>query len=46
MLTEVGLRTNLKIWDPRPAWNKFFQGEGKATEWLWRELGILLDIQR
>jgi len=31
MLTEVGLRTNLKVWDPGPAWNKFFQGEGKAT---------------
>jgi peptide/nickel transport system substrate-binding protein len=31
MLTEVGVRTNLKIWDPGPAWNKFFQGEGKAT---------------
>ena len=31
MLSEVGLRTNLKIWDPGPAWNKFFQGEGKAT---------------
>ena len=31
MLTEVGMRTNLKIWDPGPAWNKFFQGEGKAT---------------
>lgn len=31
MLTDVGLRTNLKIWDPGPAWNKFFQGEGKAT---------------
>jgi len=31
MLTEVGLRTNLKMWDPGPAWNKFFQGEGKAT---------------
>ena len=31
MLTEVGLRTNLKIWDPGPAWDKFFQGEGKAT---------------
>ena len=26
MLSEVGLRTNLKIWDPGPAWNKFFQG--------------------
>jgi peptide/nickel transport system substrate-binding protein len=31
MLTESGLRTNLKIWDPGPAWDKFFQGEGKAT---------------
>jgi peptide/nickel transport system substrate-binding protein len=31
MLSEVGLRSNLKIWDPGPAWNKFFQGEGKAT---------------
>jgi peptide/nickel transport system substrate-binding protein len=31
MLTEVGLRTNLKIWEPGPAWDKFFQGEGKAT---------------
>jgi peptide/nickel transport system substrate-binding protein len=31
MLSEVGLRTNLKIWDPGPAWDKFFQGEGKAT---------------
>jgi peptide/nickel transport system substrate-binding protein len=31
MLTEVGLRTNLKVWVPGPAWNKFFQSEGKAT---------------
>jgi peptide/nickel transport system substrate-binding protein len=31
MLTEVGIRTNIKMWDPGPAWNKFFQGEGKAT---------------
>lgn len=31
MLSEVGLRTNLKFWDPGPAWNKFFQAEGKAT---------------
>ncbi len=31
MLSEVGLRTNLKIWEPGPAWNKFFQTEGKAT---------------
>ena len=31
MLTEVGLRTTAKMWDPGPAWNKFFQTEGKAT---------------
>ncbi len=31
MLTEVGIRTTPKMWDPGPAWNKFFQGEGKAT---------------
>src|SRR5919106_6178695 len=31
MLTEVGLRTTPKAWDPGPAWNKFFQSEGKAT---------------
>ncbi|MGH7355574.1 MAG: ABC transporter substrate-binding protein, partial [Candidatus Rokuibacteriota bacterium] len=28
MLTEVGIRANPKMWDPGPAWNKFFQGEG------------------
>jgi len=31
MLTEVGLRTNARMWDPGPAWNKFFQTEGKAS---------------
>ncbi len=31
MLTDVGLRTNARMWDPGPAWNKFFQAEGKAT---------------
>jgi len=31
MLTEVGIRTNAKVWDPGPAWNKVLQGEGKAT---------------
>ena len=31
MLTEVGIRTTARPWDPGPAWNKFFQGEGKAT---------------
>ena len=31
MLTEVGIRTTVRMWDPGPAWNKFFQTEGKAT---------------
>ena len=31
MLTEVGLRTTPKIWDEGPAWNKFLQADGKAT---------------
>src|SRR5438876_4828275 len=31
MLTEVGIRTNARMWDPGPAWNKFLQAEGKAT---------------
>src|SRR6185436_6392828 len=31
MLTEVGLRTTARMWDPGPAWNKFFQAEGKAA---------------
>jgi peptide/nickel transport system substrate-binding protein len=31
MLTDAGIRTTPKMWDPGPAWNKFFQGEGKAT---------------
>jgi peptide/nickel transport system substrate-binding protein len=31
MLTDAGLRTNARIWDPGPAYNKFFQAEGKAT---------------
>jgi peptide/nickel transport system substrate-binding protein len=31
MLTEVGIRATPKMWDPGPAWNKFFQTEGKAT---------------
>ena len=31
MLTEVGIRTNPKMWDPGPAYNKFLQTEGKAT---------------
>jgi peptide/nickel transport system substrate-binding protein len=31
MLTEAGIRATPKMWDPGPAWNKFFQSEGKAT---------------
>ena len=31
MLTDVGIRTTVKMWDPGPAWNKFFQAEGKGT---------------
>jgi peptide/nickel transport system substrate-binding protein len=31
MLTEAGIRATPKMWDPGPAWNKFFQTEGKAT---------------
>jgi peptide/nickel transport system substrate-binding protein len=31
MLTDAGIRTTAKIWDPGPAYNKFFQSEGKAT---------------
>lgn len=31
MLTEVGIRTNAKVWDAGPAYNKFFQSEGKGT---------------
>jgi len=32
MLNEVGIRTTPRMWDPGPAWNKFLQAEGKATE--------------
>jgi peptide/nickel transport system substrate-binding protein len=31
MLTEVGIRTKPRLWDPGPAWNKFLQTEGQAT---------------
>jgi peptide/nickel transport system substrate-binding protein len=31
MLTEVGIRTTPRLWDPGPAWNKFLQTECKAT---------------
>jgi peptide/nickel transport system substrate-binding protein len=39
MLTEAGIRTTAKIWDPGPAWNKFFQGEGKATNGFYGSWG-------
>ena len=39
MLTEVGIRTTPKTWDPGPAWNKFFQGEGKATHGFYGSWG-------
>jgi peptide/nickel transport system substrate-binding protein len=39
MLTDAGLRTNAKIWDPGPAWNKFFQGDGKATHGFYGSWG-------
>ncbi len=32
MLTEVGIRATPRMWDPGPAWNKFLQTEGKATQ--------------
>ena len=39
MLSEVGLRTHLKLWEPGPAWNKFFQAEGKATHGFYSSWG-------
>jgi peptide/nickel transport system substrate-binding protein len=39
MLTEVGLRATPKMWDPGPAWNKFFQAEGKATHGIYGTWG-------
>jgi peptide/nickel transport system substrate-binding protein len=39
MLTDVGIRTNAKMWDPGPAWNKFFQGDGKATNGFYGSWG-------
>ncbi len=46
MLTEVGLRTNARMWDPGPAWNKFFQAEGKATNAAYGIVGQLLGLRR
>jgi peptide/nickel transport system substrate-binding protein len=39
MLTEVGLRVNARMWDPGPAWNKFLQAEGKATNAMYGSWG-------
>jgi peptide/nickel transport system substrate-binding protein len=39
MLTDAGIRTTAKIWDPGPAWNKFFQGEGKAVHGFYGSWG-------
>jgi len=39
MLTEVGIRTTPKIWDPGPAWNKFSQHEGKGTNGIYGTWG-------
>jgi peptide/nickel transport system substrate-binding protein len=39
MLTEVGIRVNPRMWDPGPAWNKFFQGEGKASNAMYGSWG-------
>jgi peptide/nickel transport system substrate-binding protein len=39
MLTEVGLRTTPRLWDPGPAWNKFSQHEGKGTHGVYGTWG-------
>src|SRR5262244_1099740 len=39
MLTEVGIRTNARMWDPGPAWNKFLQADGKATNAMYGSWG-------
>jgi peptide/nickel transport system substrate-binding protein len=39
MLTEVGIRTTPRMWDPGPAWNKHFQAEGKATHGFYGSWG-------
>ena len=39
MLTEVGIRTTPKMWDPGSAWNKFLQAEGKATNGMYGSWG-------
>jgi peptide/nickel transport system substrate-binding protein len=39
MLTEVGIRATPKMWDPGPAWNKFFQTDGKAANGVYFSWG-------
>jgi peptide/nickel transport system substrate-binding protein len=39
MLTEVGIRATPRMWDPGPAWNKFLQAEGKATQGVYGTWG-------
>jgi peptide/nickel transport system substrate-binding protein len=39
MLTEVGIRATPKMWDPGPAWNKFLQTDGKATNGMYGSWG-------
>jgi peptide/nickel transport system substrate-binding protein len=39
MLTDVGIRANPRMWDPGPAWNKFLQTEGKATNAMYGSWG-------
>jgi peptide/nickel transport system substrate-binding protein len=39
MLSEVGIRATPKMWDPGPAWNKFFQADGKATHGFYGSWG-------
>jgi peptide/nickel transport system substrate-binding protein len=39
MLTDVGIRANPRMWDPGPAWNKFLQAEGKATNAMYGSWG-------
>ena len=38
MLTEVGIRTTTRQWEFGPAWWKFYQGEGRATNGYYWDL--------
>lgn len=41
MLTEVGIRTTTRKWEFGPAWWKFFQAEGKATNGYYWDIANL-----